>query len=221
MDEIYDFISNSKHPISINNIIIKYEGIFTETKIKISLSNLITNKKIETFTEKNEIFFKKSEEQNEKEILLILLLLKENKNGLTARQIRMKLNLSVNLITKILKKMEIKDQIKSYKGIKGNVKIYSLFETERDDIGIFFNDGDVDEELVDNMIKIIMQLFNKTENNLKGILSIEEIYKFINNSKIFETNIQKQDIEKLLKIMSYDNLIIEVNTGIELLYLSK
>ncbi|KAF7694593.1 putative DNA-directed RNA polymerase III subunit RPC6 [Cucumispora dikerogammari] len=236
MDEIYDYISKSKVPLSVSKITSHFSNKLTESKLKISLTNLISQKRVETFTDpiNNETFFKILREQNEDEINSILSLLSENHNGLTSRQIRLKLNMSANLITKVLKKMEMTDKIKSYKGVKGNVKIYTIFLTEGDDLGIFFNEGNVDVELVEGVMKVILKLFSSLQsdknsaddntnngNKMKGVLSVDEIHKLIINSGVLQVSIQKKDVQKILKVMFYDNLILEVNTGSELLYLSK
>lgn len=221
MDEIKSFILNSKDPVTSEDIINSFQTKLTDSKIKLSLVELIKLKEIESFTSNNTVFFKGVIEQYKNEMKMIYTLLHENKNGLTARQIRIKLQLSVNLVSKILHKMEMSDQIKSYKGVRGNVKIYSLFENENKDSSVFFNDGEVDTEFVENMIKIIQKLFNKTEVSIAGLLSVDEVHAFIKNCNVFDAVIEKKDIAKILKIMFYDNLIIEIKTGKELLYLLK
>ncbi|KAM0677594.1 DNA-directed RNA polymerase III subunit RPC6 [Binucleata daphniae] len=210
LKEIQDFICTSNGVTEID-IITKFKSI---TKVKLSsiLNNLLRTKQIEIQNNGHDLIYKKVSSSIEEE-RIIYQLITQNK-GLWLKDIKMRTNIPQNLISKLLKQMENKKMIKSLKSVKNNRKVYVLYDDKPSEEltgGVWFNDGNIDTELVEEIIKIIYTHLCRIDNkNIENYLSIEKVIRFLEENKIMTVNLNYEDVETLMNVMVYEEYVQEI-----------
>ena len=127
--------------------------------------------------------------------------------------------------------MEHKLLIKSIRSIKSNKKVYILYEqAPSDDLtgGIWFNDGEIDQEFVTGMTKVVQTFIDKKSRSrdknslcqISSLPNIKEISMFISETKVSSVPLTLEDIKTLMDVMVADGLVQEVSYNKETHYRS-
>lgn len=224
MEDLLDFIISTPEGVTEKDIAIKFP-IYPKHEIAKQLNNLLKNKEIEISNDGVDLIYKKSSNLADEERIIYQLISESKGKGLWLRELKIKSNISQNLIVKLLKNMESKCIIRSLKSVKGNRKIYILYnDVPTDELtgGIWFNDGDVDVEFVDQIKKLVYEyLLNNYFSEVipEKLPCLTEILEYIERSKISTVKINPLDLETLMKVMAYDGIIKEIVIGNVVYYL--
>lgn len=164
---------------------------------------------------KNQIIYVRKPEEDEK---LIFTCIKESSShGCTMRDLKLATKLPQNLITRILKKLEDKKYIKGIKGQKNKSKVYLLFEqTPDEDVtgGVWFNNGEIDSEFVNQLMKLVFSFVKSRTKTLLPINcnpTIKDINGFIIKSNVLSVTINEADLLKLLDVMVASDILLEIH----------
>lgn len=208
-------------------------GTFTEKELKSSFPNLSIEQiqdalvKLQHLNQikrdnKNQIIYIRKPEEDQK---IIFDCLKESKaKGCTMRDLKMITKLPPNLITKILKKMEDRKLIKGIKGQKSKSKVYLLFEEIPDEEitgGIWFSNGEVDMEFVNQLSKLVFSFVKSLTRVLLPLDSnptIHDINNFLVKSNVLSVEINETDLQKLLDVMVSTGILQEIKSNEKKMY---
>ncbi|EJW05385.1 hypothetical protein EDEG_00049 [Edhazardia aedis USNM 41457] len=223
MQDLLDFILSKEDGVCEDEIKTNFPDLSKKETAKI-LSNLLKTKKIDIYGSGSSLVYKKPASSFDEERIIYQLIAETNGKGLWLRDIKMKSNIPQNLINKILQQMENKKIIKSIKSVKNNRKIYVLYSDKVcEDVtgGVWFNDGEIDDEFFNCVVKLVIKYLNDNYANeiyYKNFPSAEEIHKHIERCKISSVQLNLSDVESLLKVMVYDEYIQELETEVGTLY---
>ncbi|EPR78526.1 DNA-directed RNA polymerase III 34kDa subunit [Spraguea lophii 42_110] len=210
MKEFLEFIENSEEGVTEKEIVHKFPSL-SKKSILNKLKQLIERKKI-AVEHGNEIKYKRYNNSNHEEDIVKEL---STHGALTLRELKLKTKIPQTLLTKLLKKMKNDFVIQIVQNFKNNTKMYMLYGTEHNvDVsgGIWFNSGNVDKEFVDQIIEIIYKYIGKRKvEKYDDHLTIDEIYTFIIDSGIITTNIKIEDLQQLMNVMCYDEVIQQLD----------
>lgn len=220
--EIQDHIYGS-NGLTENDMITKFPTL-TKAKLSSHLNTLLRTKQIEIHNNGTDLLYKKASSSIEEERIIYQLITQSK--GLWLRDIKMRTNIPQNLIAKLLKQMENKKMIKSLKSVKNNRKVYVLYDDKPSEEltgGVWFNDGDVDSELVEEIIKIVhAHLCRKrsanTTINIEEYIGINDIIKYLEESKVMTVTLNYEDVETLMNVMVYQELVQEIVVGDNTVY---
>ncbi|ELQ73828.1 RNA polymerase III, subunit C34 [Trachipleistophora hominis] len=218
--QVFDFIQAQPDGVTEEDILKRFPDLSKDQLLteltKWHLENRIKKDK------KNKIMYVRNTEDDEKSVLDVLK--KSKGQGCTIRDIRLTTKLSQNLITKILRKMQDMKMVKAVKGQKNRQNIFMVFEETPDDEvtgGIWFNNGDVDVEFTNQLIKLI---YTFVRNKTRDLISydhnptIEDIKSFITESNVLSINISMADLRKIIDVMVYGQILLELRDGDRIMY---
>lgn len=156
---------------------------------------------------------------NEEKIIYNIIEEGGNK-GIWIRDIRVKSNLIMTQLNKILKNLENKKLIKAVKSVNASKKkVYMLFNLEADRSvtgGAWYQDSDFESEFVDVLnqqcIRHLQYKRDEAKKSKDGPLavlqlsycSVKEVHKFITDLKISKITLDEDDLETILKTVVYD-----------------
>lgn len=140
--------------------------------------------------------------------------------GVWIRDIRVKSNLIMTQLNKILKTLENKKLIKAVKSVTGTrKKVYMLYNMDPDRTvtgGAWYHDRDFEVEFVDvlNQQCLRFMRMRKEESEKcgqgplvakqKSMCTVKDVHKFISDLGISKINLDYEDLETILKIVVYD-----------------
>lgn len=140
--------------------------------------------------------------------------------GIWIRDIRVKSNLIMTQLNKILKNLENKKLIKAVKSVNASKKkVYMLYNLEPDRSvtgGAWYQDSDFEAEFVDVLNQQCLRFLQmKRENARKSkegplaiqrlsCCSVAEVHKFISELGISKITLDEDDLETILKTVVYD-----------------
>ncbi|XP_023169337.2 probable DNA-directed RNA polymerase III subunit RPC6 [Drosophila hydei] len=140
--------------------------------------------------------------------------------GIWIRDIRMKSNLNMTQLNKILKNLETKKLIKAVKSVNASKKkVYMLYNLEADRSvtgGAWYQDQDFEVEFVDVLnqqcLRFLQMKREGAEKKRDGPLAfkqmscctVKEVHKFISDLGISKVNLDEDDLETILKTVVYD-----------------
>ncbi|EDW67293.1 DNA-directed RNA polymerase III subunit RPC6 [Drosophila virilis] len=140
--------------------------------------------------------------------------------GIWIRDIRMKSNLNMTQLNKILKNLETKKLIKAVKSVNASKKkVYMLYNMEADRSvtgGAWYQDQDFEVEFVDVLnqqcLRFLQMKREGAEKKRDGPLAfkqmscctVKEVHKFISDLGISKVNLDEDDLETILKTVVYD-----------------
>lgn len=218
MKNILEFLKKFEKGATEDDIIKEYPNLSQDVLAE-NLNTFLSKHQIEIINEKGILKYKVLSKNTINDEEIILNTIKESgSKGVWIRDIKLKTNMPQTLILKVLKNLEHKLAIKVVKSVKSNQKIYVAFDQVPDDEltgGVWFNEGEIDEEFISEMSKIIyIFLCRKTENKQLKVYelpTIEDIHQFVANSKISSVNLNINDLKVLLDTMVADESIQQIN----------
>ncbi|KAL7730328.1 hypothetical protein ACLKA6_016574 [Drosophila palustris] len=140
--------------------------------------------------------------------------------GIWIRDIRIKSNLNMTQLNKILKNLETKKLIKAVKSVNASKKkVYMLYNLEADRSvtgGAWYQDQDFEAEFVDVLnqqcLRFLQMKREGAEKKRDGPLAfkqmscctVKDVHKFISDLGISKVNLDEDDLETILKTVVYD-----------------
>lgn len=131
-------------------------------------------------------------------------------SGIWIRDIKTKSCLHQTVLNKCIKQLELKNLIRQVKSSKHPTrKMYISFSRTYDDeasLSSWYTDNEVDVELVSEVFSLLRKLFEKTQGH--GLDALE-ILKFLKSSNVLTLSISLKEVEEILSVMVFENLIKE------------
>ncbi|KCZ79377.1 hypothetical protein H312_03231 [Anncaliia algerae PRA339] len=216
-EEIKIIIEKNKSNISeqeLLNQLSKYSKLDVEN----ALNDLVSNKKIEKFLSRGIYKYRIIKlSQEDSQSLIHNLIIQSDVQGMSLNELKSKTNLPQAMVNKCIKNLEHALLIKTVKSHKNNQKLLISYDkTPSEEItgGKWFSAGDIDEQFVNEVLKVIdLYITNKSRNSLVRISllpTIRDIHEFISNSKITSIILDESDIKLLLNIMVAEGSIQEI-----------
>lgn len=156
---------------------------------------------------------------NEEKIVYSIIEEGGNK-GVWIRDIRVKSNLIMTQLNKILKNLENKKLIKAVKSVTGTrKKVYMLYNMAPDRSvtgGAWYQDRDFEVEFVDVLNQQCLRFMRMRKEEAdkcregpllakqKSMCTVREVHNFISELGISKINLDDEDLETILKIVVYD-----------------
>lgn len=152
---------------------------------------------------------------------IIFSIIQEGGNtGIWIRDIRVKSNLIMTQLNKILKNLENKKLIKAVKSVNASKKkVYMLFNLEPDRSvtgGAWYQDSDFEAEFVDVLNQQCLRFLQKRRESsktmkegpitvqMKTLCTVSEVHKFISELGISKIKLDEEDLETILKTVVFD-----------------
>ncbi|CRK88438.1 CLUMA_CG002257, isoform A [Clunio marinus] len=160
-----------------------------------------------------------SDMDNEERIIYNII--EEGANtGIWIRDIRVKSNLIMTQLNKILKNLENRKLIKAVKSVNASKKkVYMLYNLEPDRSvtgGAWYQDSDFEAEFVDVLNQQCLRFLQMKRENakkqsggpiaveMKMLCTVSEVHKFISELGISKIKLDEEDLETILKTVVYD-----------------
>ncbi|GAB0092830.1 DNA-directed RNA polymerase III subunit RPC6 [Sergentomyia squamirostris] len=140
--------------------------------------------------------------------------------GIWIRDIRVKSNLIMTQLNKILKSLENKKLIKAVKSVNASKKkVYMLYNLDPDRSvtgGAWYQDQDFESEFVDVLnqqclryLQMRSEKFSQDKDGPllakeKSLCTVKDVHKFISDLGISKVNLDEEDLETILKTVVYD-----------------
>lgn len=140
--------------------------------------------------------------------------------GIWIRDIRVKSNLIMTQLNKILKNLENRKLIKAVKSVNASKKkVYMLYNLEPDRSvtgGAWYQDSDFEAEFVDVLNQQCLRFLQMRRENakklkegpiavqMKTLCTVGEVHKFISELGISKIKLDEEDLETILKTVVYD-----------------
>ncbi|XP_031620057.1 probable DNA-directed RNA polymerase III subunit RPC6 [Contarinia nasturtii] len=156
---------------------------------------------------------------NEEKIVYGIIEEADNK-GIWIRDIRVKSNLIMTQLNKILKNLESRKLIKAVKSVNASKKkVYMLYNMEPDRTvtgGAWYQDQDFESEFVDILNQQSLRFLQMRLENAKKLsdgplatkkmacCSVKQVHTFISELGISKVKLDEDDLETILKTVVYD-----------------
>ncbi|XP_055715947.1 probable DNA-directed RNA polymerase III subunit RPC6 [Phlebotomus papatasi] len=156
---------------------------------------------------------------NEEKIVYSIIEEGGNK-GIWIRDIRVKSNLIMTQLNKILKSLENKKLIKAVKSVNASKKkVYMLYNLDPDRSvtgGAWYQDQDFESEFVDVLNQQCLRYLQMRSESAaqdkegpllakqKSLCSVGDVHQFISDLGISKVNLDEEDLETILKTVVYD-----------------
>jgi DNA-directed RNA polymerase III subunit RPC6 len=140
--------------------------------------------------------------------------------GIWIRDIRVKSNLIMTQLNKILKNLETRKLIKAVKSVNASKKkVYMLFNLEPDRSvtgGAWYQDSDFEAEFVDVLNQQCLRFLQlkrdaakklkegPTAIHMKALCTVSDVHKFISELGISKIKLDEEDLETILKTVVFD-----------------
>lgn len=152
---------------------------------------------------------------------IIYNIIEEGANtGIWIRDIRVKSNLIMTQLNKILKNLENRKLIKAVKSVNASKKkVYMLYNLEADRSvtgGAWYQDSDFEAEFVDVLNQQCLRFLQLRREEakklregpfavqMKAFCTVSEVHKFISELGISKIKLDEEDLETILKTVVYD-----------------
>lgn len=144
--------------------------------------------------------------------------------GIWTKDLKMRTNLHQTVITKVLKSLESRKIIKAVKSVKNSTrKVYMLASLEpSQDItgGPWFSENELDTEFIEELCKVCLRFISTKSISPKpghiygvdytGYPSLEQIHRFLRESKVTSAELETEDVRMLLDRLIYDGVVDRV-----------
>jgi len=162
---------------------------------------------------------------------IIYNIIEEGANtGIWIRDIRVKSNLIMTQLNKILKNLENRKLIKAVKSVNASKKkVYMLYNLEPDRSvtgGAWYQDSDFEAEFVDVLNQQCLRYLQMRKEGakklkegpvavqMKALCTVSDVHKFISELGISKIKLDEEDLETILKTVVYDGKaqrVLQVN----------
>ncbi|XP_058443175.1 probable DNA-directed RNA polymerase III subunit RPC6 isoform X2 [Malaya genurostris] len=165
---------------------------------------------------------------NEEKIIYNIIEEGGNK-GIWIRDIRVKSNLIMTQLNKVLKQLENKKLIKAVKSVNASKKkVYMLYNLEPDRSitgGAWYQDQDFEAEFVDVLNQQCLRFLRMKRETAKecrdgplavqklSYCSVADVHKFISDLGISKISLDEDDLETILRTVVYDGKAESIPTG--------
>lgn len=220
MKELLDFIRQRLKSVTEEEIKREFSNLPSE-QILNELTTLEAQNQIKRDKNRHILYVRKAEDD---EKFVIEQLEKAKNQGCTMRDFKMGTKLPQSLITKILRRLQDIQKVKVVKGQKNRQKVFMIFnETPDDDVtgGVWFNNGDVDVEFVNQLIKLIyIFVKNRTQELIEYEKNptLENIKTFIVEAGVLSIRINNTELKKIIDVMVYGQLLQELKCSNRVMY---
>lgn len=221
-----------ENPAGITDKLLQTELPTTDINYRVSVLNrLLSQGKLEILRQGKQLLYrlkdpdaaKKVKGADNEEKLLYQIIEEAGNKGIWIRDIRMKSNLILTQVNKILRNLESKKLIKAVKSVSASKKkVYMLFNLEPDRSvtgGAWYSEQEFEAEFIEILnqqcYRFITQKFTSAKQNTDDPIwcrktsyaSSEEIWKYINELGISKVQLSVEDIEMILNTLIYDGKV--------------
>lgn len=211
-----------------NDDIQKNLSVYTPQQRLTVINDLIIKNRIELLKKGNNLIYRLKEPSkhastdmdNDEQVIYNIIEAAGN-TGIWVKDIRVKSNLAMQPLTKILNNMEKRKLIKAVKSVNASKKkVYMLYDLEPDTSvtgGAWYQDSDFETEFVDVLnaqcLRFLVErrtqaLKHASEGPstvfVKSICSVKEVHSFIKELQISKIELKEADLEDILKTVVYD-----------------
>ncbi|RWS04479.1 DNA-directed RNA polymerase III subunit RPC6-like protein [Dinothrombium tinctorium] len=193
-----------------------------------AINKLLKQTKLEIMKQGTQLLYRlKDQKQSNKgtddEERIVYAIIEEAGNkGIWSRDIRMKSNLSLTLLNKVLKTMEGKKLIKSVKSVAASKKkLYMLYDIEPDVSitgGSWYSNQDFESEFVEILNQQCFRFLQEKLDAAKisadpisrinnSYVTSNDVWKFIKDLGISKIELSITDIESILETLVYDGRV--------------
>jgi len=211
-EQILQFLK--KHPEGVTNEMLLNSIDVKNEEIVEKLSSLIECSRVYISEINGEILFKyrtereasKFRDLTPEEVHTYSLIIDSGPNGISTNEVKSKLGMNMNLLNKILKKLEKKLLIKSLKMVNmKNKKIWIGYDIEPSQEvtgGIWCSNQEFDKNLVEVIKQKCLEYLERTKiaNRKDFIICIKSI-------GIIQSEIKEDDIQKIINLLVFDDKI--------------
>ncbi|XP_037026321.1 probable DNA-directed RNA polymerase III subunit RPC6 [Bradysia coprophila] len=226
--EILNYAQDKPNGLSNEELVEVMPNITQEQRVN-AVNKLIQQGQIEILKKNNSLLYRIKDPtkksvvpkgaDNEEKIVYSIIEEGGNK-GIWIRDIRVKSNLIMTQLNKILKNLENKKLIKAVKSVNASKKkVYMLFNLEPDRSvtgGAWYQDQDFEAEFVDVLNQQSLRFLQMRKTAAKELkegplaamkfacCSVQDVHKFISELGISKVNLDEDDLETILKTVVYD-----------------
>ncbi|RDD44343.1 DNA-directed RNA polymerase III subunit RPC6 [Trichoplax sp. H2] len=218
------------HPKGLTDSILQDEMPNVNVEQRVSaLNRLLSAGNLDLFKSDSQLIYKLKDPdlvsknaicENTQEKLVYQVIGDAGNKGIWSRDIRLKCNLQMTQLNKILRNLESKKLIKAVKSVTASKKkLYMLFNLDPDISvtgGAWYSDQDFESEFVEVLNQQCYRCLVQKASNSKlklarprislnnSFASSEEVWKIITNLKISKVTLTVTDIETILNTLIYD-----------------
>ncbi|KAG0440390.1 DNA-directed RNA polymerase III subunit RPC6 [Dictyocoela muelleri] len=212
MKPIQDYI-NQSDGVSEQEIFTKFPRLSRST-IVMALKTMVSKKQISI--KDNKYFSIDRDNINEQQSILTMIE-ESGSKGITVRELS-KSGIPKNLVMKLLRNLEIKNKIKSFKSYKSAQKVYMASNLTPELNNSLFEDDDVDFEFVVEVSRIIESIVKKgSKENYNDNVKFNDIQQIL-NSGVLANKLKDEEIKSIINILIAEEKIIELKNGDQVLY---
>lgn len=212
MKVLQDFIE-STDGVTENEIYKKFPRLNRST-INSTLKSLIQRKLI---IFKDNKYMKIDKENTIEEEKLFKIIENCGNKGIGLRELN-KSGIPKNLITKLLRNLEIKNKIKSFKTYKNKQKVYIISNLTPEINNSLFIEDNVDIEFVNEVLNIVEKIIQKnSKDKYSENIKFDEIKRIL-NADLLSVKLKDDEIKSILDVLIADNKIIELKYSDKIMY---
>lgn len=134
--------------------------------------------------------------------------------GIWTRELRLRTSIKQQRLTKILGLLESRKLVKPVKAVTAkNKKVYMLYDLvpSRDVTGgPWYSDQEFDFEFVEALRQFLLKTIKAVENKKRRGASLRELALEVKNSAVFSVEMSEADVETIVNVLRYDDLVEEV-----------
>lgn len=212
MKAIQDYIDHSDG-VTEQDIFSKFPRLSRST-IAMALKNMVSKRQISF---KDNKYISVDRENTAEQQTLLSIIEESGSKGVTVREL-CKSGIPKNLVTKLLRNLEIKNQIKSFKSYKSAQKVYIASNLTPELFNSLFVDDDVDYEFVNEVAKIIETIVKKgSKDKYEDNVKFGDIQQILNNG-VLSNKLKDDEIKSIINVLIAEEKIIELKEGDQVLY---
>lgn len=212
MKAIQDYIDHSDG-VTEQDIFSKFPRLSRST-ISMALKNMVSKRQISF---KDNKYISVDRENTAEQQTLLSIIEESGSKGVTVREL-CKSGIPKNLVTKLLRNLEIKNQIKSFKSYKSAQKVYIASNLTPELFNSLFVDDDVDYEFVNEVAKIIETIVKKgSKDKYEDNVKFGDIQQILNNG-VLSNKLKDDEIKSIINVLIAEEKIIELKEGDQVLY---
>lgn len=227
IEKLSEFIKGQSSGITNSDVEANLKDYSPEIRLG-AVNELIKQNKIEIMQKGSILIYRhkdpakqSTQEMDNDEKVIYSIIESGGNTGIWVKDIRVKSNLAMQPLNKILRNMENRNLIKSVKSVNASKKkVYMLFDVEPARSitgGAWYQDSDFETEFVDVLNSQCLRFLTEKRSEaqkssadgpmdvlVKSMCSVSEVLAFIINLKISKIELNEEDIECILDTVVYD-----------------